>query len=72
VSRISLAGPGAVRAEVADALIDALDVETVVLDPLAGLASGAEGLTGGAPTGPLYVTACGLCRWWDAPVEAPA
>jgi hypothetical protein len=39
------------------------------LDPLPGLADEAVGIAKCKGDGARYVTACGLCRWWDGKAD---
>lgn len=66
VARLYLSGGGAALAGVRQALEHALDLPVVVFDPLLGLNIDAEGCKDAAAGTSRFVTACGLCRWWDA------
>jgi type IV pilus assembly protein PilM len=65
VSTIYAAGGGALLPGLAQMLGERLDGNLAVLDPLDGLASRAKGIADAEGAGPRFVTACGLCRWWD-------
>jgi type IV pilus assembly protein PilM len=65
VQDICLAGGGALVPDIADALGRIVGRAVEVLDPLAGLSKSVRGYESAAAMGPRFVTACGLCRWWD-------
>jgi Tfp pilus assembly PilM family ATPase len=64
VGSIHLAGGGALRPGLPDRLSQGIDQLVSLLDPSLGLKVevGGEVAAAGAPR---FVTACGLCRWWD-------
>jgi len=65
IAGVFLAGGGALREGCAESLGRALGREVAPLDPIADLGREARGARQAAAGGPRYVTACGLCRWWD-------
>jgi len=65
VGQIYLAGGGALLPDLAEQLHCALAQSLAVLNPLVGLADSARGREEAANNGARFVTACGLCRWWD-------
>jgi Tfp pilus assembly PilM family ATPase len=65
VARLYLAGGGARFKGVQRALARALEVPCLVFDPLQGLSVDVEGCIDAAEAPMRFVTACGLCRWWD-------
>lgn len=65
VEMIVLAGGGSLVPGLSDALQRDLDIPLRVLDPLAGMAENARGRDEASGREPLFLTACGLCRWWD-------
>jgi Tfp pilus assembly PilM family ATPase len=58
-------GGGALVPEALDRLGKALGSEISVLDPIGDLAQNAEKPEDLPAAAPRFVTACGLCRWWD-------
>ncbi len=66
VARLYLSGGGAGLPGVRQALEHALDLPVVVFDPLLGLNIDTGGCADAAAGTSRFVTACGLCRWWDA------
>lgn len=64
IGHIHLAGGGALRPGLPDRLSRGVDKLVSVLDPSHGLKVEVRGGAAVA-TGPRFVTACGLCRWWD-------
>jgi Tfp pilus assembly PilM family ATPase len=67
LSRLYLAGGGARVVGVAERLSSHLNLPVEVLDPLAGRSGIAGDADAVRDDGPRFVTAFGLCRWWDAP-----
>jgi len=65
VSAISLAGGGALEPGLVELIERSVGREVAVLDPMAGLADGAQGRAEAEEGPSRFVTACGLCRWWD-------
>lgn len=66
VVRLYLSGGGANLPGVRTALEHALDLPVIVFDPLLGLNIEASGCADASAGTSRFVTACGLCRWWDA------
>ena len=66
VVRLYLSGGGANLPGVRHALEHALDLPVIVFDPLLGLKIEASGCDDASSGVSRFVTACGLCRWWDA------
>ncbi|MBD3162612.1 MAG: hypothetical protein GF346_09615 [Candidatus Eisenbacteria bacterium] len=65
VDRFYLSGGGALASGLAEHLRSGLDCELSPLDPFRGLeVENAEGNAAIAES-TRFVTACGLCRWWD-------
>ena len=64
VGRIHLAGGGALRSGLPERLSRGIDQLVSLLDPSVGLKVKVGG-EAAAAEGPRFVTACGLCRWWD-------
>jgi Tfp pilus assembly PilM family ATPase len=67
VGHFHLCGGGALLADLPQTMSHALQQAVVVLQPLAGLADTARHLHDTSHGGAQFVTACGLCRWWDSP-----
>lgn len=65
VQQLYLAGGGALSPGCVEALGQGLRMRVAVLDPLDPLGRSARGWDEVAQSGPRFVTACGLCRWWD-------
>ncbi len=65
VESIVLAGGGSLIVGLPEALQRNLEIPLTVLDPLTGLADSARGRQEADGREPLFLTACGLCRWWD-------
>lgn len=65
VAKLFLSGGGTTLPGMADLLIEKAGLAAAVFDPLNGLAPAAGEAQGAAAAGPRFVTACGLCRWWD-------
>ncbi len=65
VAKLFLAGGGIVLPGLSDLLIEKAGLPAAVFDPLNGFAPSGRGAEGVAVSGPRFVTACGLCRWWD-------
>jgi Tfp pilus assembly PilM family ATPase len=65
VELIALTGGGALIAGLTDALADSLETPLNVIDPLVDLADEARGREEVNGCEPLFLTACGLCEWWD-------
>lgn len=66
IHRLFVCGGGALATGVCEELADALNLPASVLDPLEGLAESARGQDDEKAVGVRFVTACGLCRWWDS------
>ena len=67
VGELFIAGGGALLAGLAEQLSRGAGPPVSLFDPLKGIADGARGLDEVGASGPRFVTACGLCRWWDVP-----
>ena len=65
IHRVFVCGGGALASSICDVLASALKLPTSILDPLEGLAESAQGQEEAKAAGARFVTACGLCRWWD-------
>jgi Tfp pilus assembly PilM family ATPase len=65
VDRIYVSGVGVSQGDLAVALRAALGLEVAGLDPFGDLAEGARGIESLSESRANFVTACGLCRWWD-------
>jgi type IV pilus assembly protein PilM len=65
VSELFIAGGGALLPGLVERLRKGAGSSVALLDPLKGLADGARGMDEVGASGPRFVTACGLCRWWD-------
>ncbi|MFO7653331.1 MAG: pilus assembly protein PilM [Candidatus Krumholzibacteriia bacterium] len=65
VESVVLAGYGSLVPGLRELLQQNLKTPLTVLDPLASLADGARGREDAQGREPLFLTACGLCRWWD-------
>jgi type IV pilus assembly protein PilM len=65
VASLYLGGGGAMLEGLRPALQAALDLPVRVLNPLEGVALPATAGDDVAAWATRYVTACGLCRWWD-------
>jgi len=65
IEKLYLAGGGALLPEIVGQLHCALDLPVTSLDPLGSLADKARGREVAMTNGARFVTACGLCRWWD-------
>lgn len=66
IRSIYLGGGGALLPGLAGLLRGMVDWPVAVFDPLEGLLARAPAKTDPAAGGARFVTACGLCRWWDA------
>lgn len=67
VDHIYLGGGGALLNGLVDRIQKAMDRPVSVLNPLDGIAESAQGLDTVASQEARFVTAAGLCRWWDEP-----
>jgi Tfp pilus assembly PilM family ATPase len=65
VKAIYLAGGGAALKGLPEGLEQILGLPVATLNPLQGIAGSARGVEAVAAAGPRFVTALGLCRWWD-------
>jgi Tfp pilus assembly PilM family ATPase len=65
VGSIFLGGGGALLPGLAGQLMGALDVPVRVLNPLENLEAKSGLSQEQLASGPRFVIACGLCRWWD-------
>ena len=65
VANLFISGGGAYLPGIADVLGASLDKSVTILDPLSGFADQALGFRTWSEEGARFVTACGLCRWWD-------
>lgn len=65
VGGLFVSGGGAYLPGVIENLKTGLNRAISILDPLPGLADNAVGISKCSEDGARYVTACGLCRWWD-------
>jgi len=67
IVRVFVCGGGALVPNICDSLADVLNLPVSILDPLDRLAESARGAEEHKAGGARFVTACGLCRWWDGP-----
>lgn len=65
VDRIYASGAGVSQGDFIRMLREALGLEVIALDPFGDLAEGAHGIESLSESRANFVTACGLCRWWD-------
>lgn len=66
VSKLHLCGGGSLLPGFLQKLQHALGFQVSILNPLCGLAASARGGADAEAQGPRFVTATGLCRWWDS------
>jgi Tfp pilus assembly PilM family ATPase len=69
VGGLFVAGGGAYMPDIIEQLKTGLRRSVNTLDPLPGLADEAVGIAKCKGDGARYVTACGLCRWWDGKAD---
>jgi Tfp pilus assembly PilM family ATPase len=65
IGGIFLGGGGALLPGLAEHLVASLGISVHLLNPLETIAAKGGWAQGILESGPRYVTACGLCRWWD-------
>ncbi|MBU1699087.1 MAG: pilus assembly protein PilM [Candidatus Eisenbacteria bacterium] len=62
---LMVGGGGALNTGLCEKLNAKIGVDLSILDPLEGLEKSKKAEQEIAAKGPHYITACGLCRWWD-------